>query len=153
VLTHRDPFRTSVSACALIEGINGPFASDHKAFARGDNWIAATLASMDRSVMGLMTFARSGSFAHADVAYPKFVSDPTGTMRSIYAALDLPWPEDLDLRMAAFLAAQAAGKRAKPPSDLPTFGIDHVACLKRPAMAAYCQHFSVSPELVRQTGT
>lgn len=153
VLTHRDPFRTSVSACALVEGINGPFASDHKAFASGDNWIAATLASMDRSVLGLMTFARSGLPAHVDVAYPRLVSDPTGTMRSIYAALDLPWPQGLDARIAAFLAAQAAGKRAKPPADLPTFGIDHAACLNRPAMAAYCQHFNISPELVRQTGT
>lgn len=152
VLTHRDPFRTSVSACALIAGINGPFVADSEAFARGDNWIPAALKSVDRSCQGLMTFAQSSSAARADVAYPELVADPAGTVQSIYKTLNLPWHEEFDARMAAFLSAQASGKRARPPAELPTFGLDHATCLQRPTMAAYCRHFNVVPELTRQTG-
>lgn len=152
VLTHRDPFRTCVSACALISGINGPFMADSEAFARGDNWIPAASKSVDRSCQGLMTFARSNSAARADVAYPELVADPKATVRSIYAALDLPWPAEFDTRMAAFLSAQASGKRAKPPAELPSFGLDHATCLERPVMSAYCRQFDVVPERIRQTG-
>lgn len=152
VLTHRDPYRTTVSACALLAGINGPFAADSEAFARGDNWIPWVLGSVERSTQGLMTFARSSPAARADVAYPELVSDPAATTRAIYTTLGLQWPQELVQRIAAYLSAQASGKRAKPPAELPTFGLDHMTCLERPAMAAYCRHFHVVPELTRQTG-
>lgn len=151
VLTHRDPFRTSVSACALIEGINAPFAADAEVFARGERWIAAVLASMERSAVGLTAFAAS-KHSRVDVAYPQLVSDSAGTVREIYAALGLDIPAELETRIAAFLTAQANGKRAKPPADLPTFGLDHARYLQRPAMAAYCRQFAIAREVTRQTG-
>jgi hypothetical protein len=151
VLTHRDPFRTSVSACALIEGINAPFAADGDAFARGDDWVAAALASMERSAAGLTLFGQS-THPRIDVAYPNLVSDSAGAMREIYAGLGLDWPADLDTRIALFLSAQAKGKRAKPPSDLPTFGLDHASYLERPVMAAYCRQFAIAREVTRLTG-
>ncbi|MFM9862144.1 MAG: sulfotransferase family protein [Micropepsaceae bacterium] len=151
VLTHRDPFRTSVSACALIAGIDAPFAADSEAFAWGGDWVRTTVASMERSAVGMTAFA-GASHPRADVAYPQLITDPAGTVRAIYAALGLDWPEGFDARIGAFLAAQASGKRARPPAELPTFGLEHASYLARQAMAAYCRRFGIAPEVTRQTG-
>jgi hypothetical protein len=151
VLTHRDPFRTTVSVCSLTAAINVPFAAEGEALTHSDNWLRSSVASMERSAAGMTAFAEA-PFSRADVAYPHLVADPVGTVRAIYAALDMAWPAELDARIAAFLAAQASGKRAKPPAELPTFGLEHASFLARPAMAAYCRRFAIAPELKRQTG-
>jgi len=151
VLTHRDPFRTTVSACTLIAGINAPFAANSEAFPRGGEWVATTVASMERSATGMTAFAGS-KYPRTDVAYPLLVADPDATVRTIYDAFSLDWPAELKARIAAFLAAQASGKRAKPPAELPTFELEHSSYLARPAMAAYCRRFTIAPEVTRQTG-
>jgi hypothetical protein len=151
VLTHRDPFRTTVSVCTLTAAINAPFAADAEAVAQSGDWVRTSVASMERSAAGMTAFAEA-PYPRADVAYPQLVADPGATVRAIYAALGLARPAELDARIAAFLAAQASGKRAKPPAELPNFGLDHASYLARPAMAAYCRRFAIAPEVTRQTG-
>lgn len=86
------------------------------------------------------------------VAYPDLIRDPVAMVDSIHAALGVDGSADFADRMNTFVHAQQAGKRAKPPKTLPTFGLEQDAFLSRPNIAAYCRRFGVEPERKRQTG-
>jgi hypothetical protein len=152
VLTHRDPFRTCVSVATLAAGINAPFGVNDYACGPGGRNVAVAIAMIERSTSHLCEFADTNGGTRADVAYPALVSDPVTTVRRIYDALHFDWPDGFDAQIASFLSAQASGKRAKPPAELPTFGLDHRAFLERPAIAAYCRRFDIIAETTRTTG-
>ena len=106
---------------------------------------------VERGLTQLTAFDRAASGRVAHVAYPELMRDPTLVVESLYARLDVEAPKDLASRIGAYQAA-SAGKRAPPPKDLATFGLDHDAFLARPMVDSYCRRFGVQPEAARLTG-
>ncbi len=151
ILTHRDPYRAIVSVCTLVSGILEPFMADRAALGRSPYLPDQSLTRAEAHVSALIEFSNEDRLI-AHVAYPDLIRNPVEIVDSVHAALGVDAPADFADRMNAFVHAQQAGKRAKPPKTLPTFGLEHDAFLSRPNIAAYCRRFDVEPERKRQTG-
>lgn len=146
VLTHRDPYRCLVSTVTLIRSINEPFLDDRGALDTiGDAMVA-------RAASSLIAITDTDLDDAIHVSYPRLVSDPVGTVVAIHEALELAVADDLGESIDRFLAAQRAGRRAAPPSELPTHGLDQDALHARPDLRRYCDRHGVDPEVVRLRG-
>ncbi len=84
--------------------------------------------------------------------YSDLVAGPGESVDRVLADLGVAPDEGLPARIDAFLSAQRAGRRARPPARLPTMGYDHDEVLADPVVAAYCDRFSIEPERSRMTG-
>ena len=151
ILMHRDPFRAITSVCALVASILDPFFKDSSLLHNSAYLPATTGQNAERRLDIISAFCRSRSDV-THIAYPDLIEDPVATVGSIYLKCGMTMPDGLEARLASFIADQKAGKRAKPPGALPTFGLDHDEFLSRPSIARYCAHFGVEPERSRQTG-
>lgn len=80
---------------------------------------------------------RRARVGFARVAYADLVTAPASVVRDTHDRSGVEAPADLDARVAGYVAAQAAGKRAAPPSDIATYGLSHDAFLDRPKIAEY----------------
>jgi hypothetical protein len=152
VFTHRDPFRTTVSVCALVDHISTPFAASADLFRPDGAALADLIAGAETGLERMMAFGAAAGERVANVAYPALVREPAAVVRGIYGRFGQEVPGDLDGRIASFVDAQAAGKRAAPPRELPSYGLESAAFRARPAVAAYCERFAVAPEVSRITG-
>jgi len=125
--------------------------------AREDAWrpdgsaVKDAVRLVERGLTQMMAFDHATSARVAHVAYPELMRDPTLVVEKVYARLGVAAPKDLASRIGAYQAA-AAGKRAAPPKDLATFGLDHDAFLARPLVESYCRRFDVQTEAARLTG-
>ncbi len=148
ILTHRDPFRMSTSVATLMSHINEPFLTDAVA-GRDDLMADYVIKLADSKCAALVEFDASSPTRPFNVRYEDLVSDAAGVVAALQAQLVVtPWP-DLEADVHTFLSSQ---KRAKPPRNLPTFGLEHDALLSRPAIAAYRRQFNLMPERHRVSG-
>jgi len=152
VFTHRDPFRVFTSTSALVGHTNETFLRDPSVLQAGGRGLDAMIRRTEHKFSRMIEADRVLGDRITNVAYPDLIADPTAVVRRIHRDAGHSCPEDLEGRIGTFLAAQKAGRRARPPRDLPSFGLDHQSFLERPAVARYCQHFDVSPEKARMTG-
>jgi Sulfotransferase family len=151
ILTHRDPFRTSTSACALVSHITAPLSAREDVWRPDGSAVKDVVRLAERGMTQMTAFDHAASGRVAHVAYPELVRDPTPAVESVYERLSVEAPKDLASRVGGCRAA-SAGKRAAPPNELPTFGLDHDAFLARPLVKSYCMRFGVEPEAARLTG-
>jgi len=150
VFTHRDPFRTCTSVCALASHITAPLSAREDVWRPNGSAVKDAVRFMERGMTQMMAFDHAASRV-AHVAYPELVRDPIPVVESVYERLGVDAPNDLASSVGGYQAA-SAGKRAAPPKELPTFGLDHVAFLARPVVESYCTRFGVEPEAARLTG-
>jgi len=154
VLTHRDPFRSLVSACAtgdaicraFLEGQEGPLHED------GVHEQEAFL-SQKMALHALVEFAEAESDRVVNVRYADLMDDAVATTRAVYERLAMKAPEDLEERIANYLEKQRSGKRAAPPKKLETFGYEADAVWSDPAAIEYCESFGVERERSRRVDT
>lgn len=92
--------------------------------------------------------ARAGQWPRRCAITP----DPGRAVSELTAGLDLPDDPGHRDRIEDFLAAQRAGKRDAPPTELETLGYDHQVVLAEPSIARYCERYGIDPEVVRLTG-
>jgi hypothetical protein len=155
VLTHRDPFRAFTSMYALAAHINTPFIAEDDFFNAGGRSVELSALVCEEKLKSMIETDRVMSNLITNVNYSDLVLNPKNVVRRIHEQLNAISPndlDDLDDLIDKYLDSQKTGRRARPPSELPSFGIEHQEYLKRESIFSYCQHFQVKPELTRKTG-
>lgn len=145
VVTHRDPYRCTVSVAALCHALGGAFLHDNPLEDDGHRSRSA-LAQTRGALAAIASFAASDPARISHVRYPELVSSPAQVVANVLGA-------DLDEPVELFLAAQRAGRRAAPPDHLDTMGYDHDDVWSDPGVADYVSRFDVSREERRLTGS
>ena len=152
VFTHRDPFRALASGLTLVDHITSAFTDQKDMWRPGAPAIETVIHGAVLALSSMMNFDASSSEKCEHVAYPALVTDPTSVVRKIYRRFGVEVPIDIDERISNFTAAQARGRRAAPPSELPTYGLEQQSLLAHPVIYSYCSRFNVKPETTRLTG-
>jgi hypothetical protein len=154
VITHRDPFRALVSACATGDAICQAFLEAPPGPLHEDGLHGQEAFGSQKMVLrALLEFAESESARVVNVRYADLMNDAVATTRSIYERLEMNAPEGLEERIAGYLRKQRSGKRAAPPRSLETFGYQADAVWSDPAVIEYCESFGVERERSRMVDT
>jgi hypothetical protein len=143
VVLHRDPMRTVPSSASLSVTAR-PDSLSHADFDGywGPLWVDVLGTMVDR----LIEFRdRNGDASFLDVHYRDFVTDPVGTVRTIYAHWGDDLTPDAAARMQAHLASHPQGKHGAHAYTLADFGLDERAVRER--FAPYCERFAVHQEV------
>lgn len=80
-----------------------------------------------------------------DVRYADLVADPIGTVRGIYRHFDLPFGDELEVRLHARLAARPRGRRGAHDYRFEDTGLD--LATERARLAAYQQRYGIPSEV------
>lgn len=150
-ILHRDPYRVVVSLCTMLTGILSPFLADLDSLKSDCNLVRLVTERIEARLPKIAAFVMEDR-SLANIAYPDLVQSPSMTARAVYEGLGFNPPHDFDAMINAYITAQKRGRRARPPQELPTHGLDHNAFLSRPIIADYCQRFKIEPERQRKTG-
>jgi hypothetical protein len=151
IITHRDPYRALVSVCNLQAHIHEPFIDSAELRDRKGPIAEPLVGQSTRRLMDIMRYEDDGN-AVANVSYPELVAEPAAVVRMIYSKHGIETPAGLAVAINNYIAAQKAGKRAKPSADFDDFGIDQNALRAEPTVRAYCDRYGVEPEVQRITG-
>ncbi|MDH4386178.1 MAG: sulfotransferase [Caulobacter sp.] len=152
VFTHRDPFRICTSSCTMLEHSTASLTSQEDFWRPEGPGVTETIRHLELGLTRMTAFDDAPGARVTHAAYPALMADPASAIRRIYEQLRFDSPRNLADRIASFIAAQSAGKRAPAPKSLPTYGLDHETFLSRPVIATYMRRFAVEPETVRMTG-
>ncbi len=152
VFTHRDPYRVFTSLCTLVGHTNHSFINDHEFFQPGGQGVEPLITWCAAKLFAMIAHDKALTNRITNVAYPELVHDPYSVVRSVYKQARRGSPKDLNTLINDFLTRQKSGRRARPPQELPGFGLEHGQFLQREKIAAYCHHFQVAAELERTTG-
>jgi Sulfotransferase family len=143
VQTHRDPLRIVASLSSLFAVVQAT-ASD--GVTMGDvaaEWVDPVFDALDRSVT-----ARENDTVPADrvvdVHYRAFMTDPFGTIRTIYDRLGAELTPDAEDRMRRFLAENRADKHGAHEYSFADTGLD--AGRVRDRARRYVEYFDVESE-------
>ncbi len=140
VWSHRHPVAGIASACSMTAELMskdiemdpqrlGPMVFDFYA------------SSLER---GLAARDRSDPARFVDVHHDAFVADGLATARQIYAHFELPFGDDVEQALAAYVAAHPKGKHGSHDYELEAFGLSEDAILER--MAPYMERFGIASE-------
>jgi hypothetical protein len=143
VVLHRDPIRTVPSSASLSVTAR-PDSLSHADFDGywGPLWVDVLGTMVDR----LVEYRdRAGDASFLDVQYRDFVTDPVGTVRTIYAHWGDELSPDAAAGMQQHLASHPQGKHGAHAYTLADFGLDERAVRKR--FAPYCERFAVRQEV------
>lgn len=151
VVTDRDPYRCIVSTAFMGQGIVEPFCAENPVTDDGRR-NRIVFHRMRNKLAAVARFSAAQPERVIHVAYPAVVSDPADSAQRLFADMGVPSDETLAGRVNDYLAAQRAGARAVPPSELPTMGYGHDDVRSDPVLVAYCSTFHVEPERLRLTG-
>ena len=152
VFTHRDPYRVFTSSCTLVSHTNESFIESKEYFNSGNSGVKMMVDRCEQKLTAMIAHQATLSRRMTSVAYPELINNPYAAVKSIYEQAERLSPPHLQQLISDFLEEQRAGRRARPPSEMPDFGFDHEQFLQRPKIADYCRHFEVRPELARTTG-
>ncbi len=151
VITDRDPFRAMASTLVMVESIVDPFCrvnpvSDDAHRSR------IGLSHLHGKLPRLSEFTERDSARARHVPYSQLVRDSATTVVSLLEELGVASDPGHVTAIEEFLAAQRAGRRARPPAQLATLGYDHDSVLADPVVAAYCSRYGIEAERTRLTG-
>jgi hypothetical protein len=144
VLLHRDPVVLTASVCSLISTLSSTFSdADHRPYI-AEHWPAM----LDESIRRIDAFRE----AHpertvVDVQYADLVTDPTGTVASIYAACGDELDDVGRAAIAAYVDAHPKGQFGAHRYDVAEFGLDADALAER--FAPYVERYDVRREVAR----
>jgi hypothetical protein len=149
VITHRDPYRSLVSLCTVMDAINAPFASGESPL-RGDAGKETRVLSWFRPGMNAMErFDATHPGRALHLRYDELTADSTHAVQLAQQHAGLPADAELATRIADFLQRQRAGQRAAPPDDYQTYGYDHETVWADPSVARYVTRYGLQSERVR----
>jgi hypothetical protein len=120
IQTHRDPLESIPSLCSLIAIVRS-FLTDHvDPRAIGDSSLGWYLEAHRRSEA-----ARAGAGDRLfDVTYPSLMSDPVGTVRTVYSRFGYPFTPEFEERIRSWLAGNPQHKHGVHRYSLEQFGLD-----------------------------
>lgn len=152
VFTHRDPYRAVASGLTLVDHITSAFTEQKDMWRPGGAAVESVISGAQIALNAMMTFDAASTGKCVHVAYPALIKGPANVVVTIYRHFGIDAPEDIGERIASFVTAQARGRRAAPPAELPTYGLEQQSLLARPVFGSYCARFDVTPETTRLTG-
>jgi hypothetical protein len=121
VRLHRDPAQTIPSACRLTATIRAARARRTDLAEIGRYWLTRTTASVERA---METTADRAPLPVLDVRYPDLVRDPVAVAARVCAFTGLAAGSDATARMAAYVAANPAGRHGSHGYQASTFHLD-----------------------------
>jgi len=142
VLLHRDPVVLTASVCSLISTLSSTFSNaDHRPYI-AEHWPAM----LDESIRRIDTFRD----AHpertiVDVPYADLVTDPVGTVASIYSACGDELHDAGRAAIAAYVDAHPKGQFGAHRYDVAEFGLDARELAER--FAGYVERYGVTREV------
>ncbi|HSV37145.1 MAG TPA: sulfotransferase [Nocardioidaceae bacterium] len=152
VLTHRDPFRCLTSVVRVGEIINGPFLKPDRSVVGTEGAVPTSTRMLSGGARAMVSATNDIPERVRSIDYTALMTDPAGTLSTVLESLSIPVDaQKVHAEVAAFLAGQRSGKRAKPPVEYSDYGIDHEGLLAEADFAAYRQAFGVSLEGKRLT--
>lgn len=149
---HRDPFRAATSLCTLVAHTTEALAGSPDFWRDNGPAVETVVEQVELGLTRLTAFADAPTAPLTHVAYPDLIRNPAATVEEIYRRLEIAAPVDLADRVAAAQVGRPRSPAATPPAKIPDYGLKPAAFLARPAVAAYCDRFGISPEKVRLTG-
>jgi hypothetical protein len=141
VLLHRDPVVLTASVCSLIATLSSTFSdADHGAY------IASHWPAMLEESLGRIERFRSEHPEHpiVDVQYADLVTDPAGTVASVYRAVDDELDDVGAAAIADYVAAHPRGEFGAHRYDVSQFGLDADALAER--FADYTDRYAIPRE-------
>lgn len=120
VMTHRDPVRVTGSVCSLARSLSGTFTDvDHTAS------IAARWPEMIASMLDRVDEFRTlnGDDRFYDMRYSDLVSDPVGTVHSLYRHFDMTWDDETEQSLRAHASTHRQNRFGEHTYTLEEFGL------------------------------
>jgi hypothetical protein len=136
VLTHRDPLKSIPSLCSTLHMARRMFEGDA---ARADVIGPRECRYWRQALDSAQEARRSRPTQFFDVDHRRFVTDPLGTVRNIYAFFGLELSALAQERMQSWIAADPTSRHGKHHYNLEDFGI--TAAGLREEFAAYRAEF------------
>ncbi len=157
VQTHRNPLEVLPSNASLLTTMRSAFYESVDPIAIGNEVVRRSEALITRGMEVRSKEEQRGDSLSIfqDVHYANLVSDPMGTIKSIYEGFGLELSPEADERMRSYLADSPQHKHGKHRYTLEQFGLD--ADVVRERFRSYCERFSLdspsrSSDLVRNAG-
>jgi Sulfotransferase family len=141
VLLHRDPVVLTASVCSLIDTLSSTFSdADHREYI-ASHWPAM----LEESVRRIDAF-RDAHPEHpiVDVQYADLVTDPAGTVASIYRAVGDELDDAGSAAVAAYVEAHPRGEFGAHRYDVSQYGLDVGELAER--FAGYADRYAVPRE-------
>jgi hypothetical protein len=142
VVTHRDPLTVLGSATSLVANLRWVHSDAVDFEAIGRSLAGRYAATLDRLVDLDVELRGTGRLHH--VHYRDVARDVPGVMRSLYAELDAPLPDDTLERMRSEIASRPKDKHGAHEYSFEDVGLDRTE--QRDRFARYCAHFGVSAD-------
>jgi hypothetical protein len=154
VLVHRDPFRITISAATIAEGIYQPFIRQQPGPLHEDGLHDKIILKRLKVIFrALVKFMKAEPQRVANVQYLDLMSDAVAATRSAFNYFAMDLSENFEQGIRAFLEQQRSGKRVAPPKKYDNFGYDAEAVWANPSVADYCKFFGVKQERTRLIDT
>jgi hypothetical protein len=140
IFTHRDPANTIPSVASLMYTIGGivtdALPPEEVGRQQLDWWADALDHTMD-------VRARHSDKAaqFIDIQFEEVITDPVAALARAYEQFELPWSDDLEGRMRAFLRDNPRGKHGAHRYSLDDFGLELGQIRER--FGTYCRAFDV----------
>ena len=140
VVLHRDPVVLTASVCSLIHTMSSAFSDvDHRAYIR-QHWSDTLDACIER--IDAFEAVHPGRLHH--VQYADLVTEPVGTMRTLYGELGIDATDEAMDAIGAHVGAHPRGSFGTHSYDLATYGLDEGALRER--FAGYVERYDVPHE-------
>jgi hypothetical protein len=140
IFTHRDPAKTIPSLASLIYTIRGIVTDSVDPEAVGREQFHWWADSLDHA-MAVRARHADKADQFIDLHFEDFVADPVAAVGSAYEKLSIPWSDEIEQRMRAFLAEHPRGKHGSHRYELDDFGLRIGDIRER--FADYCKTFDV----------
>jgi hypothetical protein len=143
LVTHRDPLQALASVASLVATLKW-MHSDRVDYEE----IARSLAMGQAFLFDQLTDWREGGVIPKaqiyDVRYSDLMADPFGTIAGTYNYFGLPFTEEAEARMRAWLAAKPKGRTGVHRYSFEDTGLDMAA--ERQRFARYQEHYDIPNE-------
>ena len=140
IFTHRDPANTVPSVASLMYTIGGivtdSLSPEDVGRQQLDWWADAVRRMLD---VRASHPDKAGQFV--DIHFDDVVSDPVLALRGVYERFEMPWSDETEHRMRAFLAENPRGKHGAHKYELGDFGLELGEIRER--FRGYCEAYDV----------
>ena len=140
IFTHRDPAKTVPSLASLMYVIRGLASDSVDPRALGQQQLHWWADSLDEA-MAARDVHRDKADQFMDIQFEEVVADPVAALGRAYERFDIPWSNDIDGCMRAFLADNPRGKHGTHHYEIEDFGmtLDQI----RERFEGYCTAYEI----------
>jgi hypothetical protein len=143
VQTHRDPVPACVSAMSNCRALQSPFVEALDVPRMVEEIVHSLATSAERSI----AFRRDHPGRICDVQYDQLAASPIATVRSIYARFNLPWSDEYEERLDAYVRDNPQTKHGRHTYDATEFGVAEAQIADR--FAEYRECFGFMGDMTR----